>query len=72
MTEEQRKHYEIISWAMRTKWAESMMRSCPHPGIKKVYGTDRVCVYVCQMCQHKKTFKWHGGIACNYGKDENV
>jgi len=69
MTEEQKRHRAIVNGAMRAKWAESMMRVCPNPAVLESFGTNKVCVWICKQCKFKHTYKWHGGISCDYGKD---
>ena len=45
------------------------VRSCPEPHVIKRYGVGgvaNVSVYTCRKCKYVKTYKWHGGIGCEY------
>ena len=67
--EKRKRHNATIAGAMRAKWASSMMLTCPHPGVKDKYGTDRVCVWLCLSCSNAHRYPWHGGVSCDYGKN---
>ena len=67
-SEQRKRHNAIMSGAMRAKWAKSMMLTCPHPGVREKYGTDKVCVWCCLSCTYAHRYEWHGGVSCDYGR----
>ncbi len=69
MTEEQKRKLYAMDETMRYKWAESICQECPTEWVYKRYHTKQVPVYFCRLCKYAVRFKWHGGIACGYGKD---
>ena len=68
MTEEQKRHEYIMSQAMRAKWAASLLRECPHPGVAQKYGTSTVPIWICFQCTYAHRYPMHGGVSCDYGK----
>lgn len=60
----------IMSAAMRAKWANSLLRECPHPAVKEAYGTSTVPIWICFQCQHVHRYKWHGAVSCDYEEKE--
>lgn len=69
MDEETKRHKAIMNAAMRAKWSNSLLRECPHPGVKETYGTSTVPCWICFSCQFAHRYKWHGGVSCDYGKE---
>ena len=52
-------------------FAESMVRSCPHPNVIAKYGTGgvaNVSIYTCRKCKFCKQYDLHGGVSCSYDK----
>lgn len=45
-------------------------RLCPFPGTRNVFGTNKVPVLICTGCKYAKHYPWHGGVSCEYGKEE--
>lgn len=53
---------------------ESTMRECPHPGIRKKYGSYTGHCWVSPMtcrakCRYAVTYPMHAGISCGYEKE---
>ena len=56
-------------------FGSGMMRKCPEPHVIKRYGVGgeaNVSVWTCRRCKWKKEFKWHGGLACGYGLEQQL
>ena len=67
-TEKRKRHAAIMNGAMRAKWSKTMLRECPHPGVKEKYGTGEVSVWVCMSCTYAHRYPDHGGLSCDFGK----
>ena len=67
-------HAEAVQFLMDRVKAEDFhgnYRLCPYPGTKEVFKTDKVHVLICMSCRYAVRYKYHGGVGCSYGKDEN-
>ena len=72
MTDEQRKHKAVVDMAMGLQIRDpNRYRICPHPATMKVYKTNQVNIFVCQMCKYAVRFPWHSAIACGYEETNN-
>ena len=50
-------------------FSSGCVRQCPEPHVIKRYGVGgvaNVSVYTCMKCKYVKTYKWHGGVSCEY------
>lgn len=55
-------------------FAASLMRSCPHPSVRRNYGVGgnvNVSVYVCRKCRYHEDTKWFGGVKCIYEQQQS-
>ena len=57
------------------RFAQSMVRPCPHPKVRERYGVGgvaNVSVYTCKKCRFVKTYEYHGGVGCGYGLEQDI
>lgn len=56
-------------------FAPCCIRACPHPKVIERFGVGgvaHVSIYTCKRCEHHTEFKFHGGVGCAYGLEQNV
>ena len=65
-SEQKKRHKAIINGAMRAKWGDNMLRTCPIASVKDVYGTSTVPIWICFGCKYVKRMQYCGAIGCDY------
>ena len=53
----------------RFEWRKGMVRECPHPRVREVYG-GHICVYCCKKCKFRVPVKYFDGLKCGYQQGE--
>ena len=71
MTEEQKRHKAVVDFAMGLQMRDkSRTCICPHPATLKVYKTNVVNIFVCQMCKYAVHYPWTSAISCGYEENK--